>query len=89
MFSFESGEPETRHFDAFEWEMQVASHEVGQNETVLKLAGILAAMADENGIVSLNPASYPDFPEAQELALMLSSEGLLDELIELNIPNEH
>ena len=89
MLSYEQGEPQERQFDAFEWEMQVASHEVGQNETVLKLAGILAAMADENGIISLNPASYPDFSEAQELALMLSSEGLLDEFVELNIPNEN
>jgi hypothetical protein len=55
-------------FDAMAWELDAAGLPGNPTEKFLLITGLLASMADSDGVVSTDPELWTDNPKASELA---------------------
>lgn len=69
-------------FSALDWELTVAGSASVDREVeptqMLAIAAVLAAMADENGYVDVDPAAYPAGSDEQYMAALLMLMALED-----------
>lgn len=66
-------------FDPVEWEFHVAEFAGAKNAPdMMAIAGVLASMADENGLVIADPRYYPDGSPEQDMAEKLEMYAQLE-----------